>query len=153
MPKTKKTDAQRLSAFSFPYPTHVACILLVAPTGARADDGSSLVHWETWCSLLALLPYGVVAILFFFTLSVPIVVACTNLLASPCTTAFSGALPIHRARQLCRFRHIGLPQLEIPTMLRSECQTRSGACLFRYTARPQCPNKGYCASRLCVNIT
>ena len=46
VPKTKKTDAQRLSAFSFLYPTHVACILLAAPAGARADVGSSLVHWE-----------------------------------------------------------------------------------------------------------
>ena len=73
MPKTKKTDAQRCSAFSYRYPTHVACILLVPPTGARDEDGTFFVHWETWCSLLAL-PYGVVGIL---------------LLYSPCTAAFS----------------------------------------------------------------
>ena len=140
MPKTKKTDAQRLSAFSFRYPTHVACILLVPPTGAR-DDASSLVHWETWCSLLALLPAAL------WVSSSYAHCPCPSLLLAPTYWPHHALRHFRRAAHSPRSKALPIwaywpAQLEIPTMLRSECHTRSGACLFRCTARPQCPTRG-----------
>ena len=109
MPKTKKTDAQRFSAFSFRYPTHVACILLAAPTGARADDASSLVHWETWGSSSALLPAALWVSSSYTHCPCPSLLLVPTLWPHHALRHFRRAAHSPRSTALRHFLHIGLP--------------------------------------------
>ena len=116
----------------FPLLSDTCSLLLAAPTGAQADDGTFLVHWETWCSLLALLH----------------------------TALWVSSYTHHALRRFRRAAHSprskALPisaswpaQLEIPTMLRSECHTRCGACLFRCSTCPQRLTRVLCITIVC----